>query len=117
MTTVAAIVDTALDAVSAAITDAVITASVSRTAVTGYDPVTDEQTTTVTVIAPRVVFEESAPQIDAYPGITIATTDQVIYSDLELVAGDNITISGKVREVLAVKDITGTGGIWSALIR
>ena len=120
MTTVAAIAAKALDAVSARITDAIPSATLTRAVYDAYDAANDayEQGTPI-VQTGRAVNYGEAPKPDMFPGFVIGSGDQwyLLEGFTSVVKNDVLTIGGRDRTIVAVQDIVEAGTLFSVVAR
>jgi hypothetical protein len=115
MTTISAIAAKALTKVSAKITDAVHTATLTRTAQGSYDPQTGAMDTTTTTQTGRLVYCNMATAADIFPGYTAGPSDQLLLLEGFTSARKNDVVNGMtVREV---QDIGGAGSLFYAVAR
>lgn len=119
MTTVADIAARAFNAVSAAITDAIPAATITRTVQGLYDPEQDVYDTTTETQTGRAVISDERPKQDAFPAFVIGPQDELILLEgfTSVRENDVLTIGGVDRTVMAVQDIVGAGVLFNVVAR
>lgn len=111
-TTVAEIAAAALDAVDAAITGVVFTATIEMDDQLDYDPVSRSHILKTTTYTGRAVIETKAAIKSKFPAYTAGPDDILIllvgFSQIPDV-GWRVIIDGNTRDIKAVGDIVGAG--------
>lgn len=120
MVTVAVIAAQALDAVSAAITDAVHDAALSYEVQGAYDFDAGEYaTTTTTLTGGRAVVDTETPAADIFADYTIGPKDELIFLEGFTDCAETWKLTANSREwvVMAVQDIVAAGSIFYVIGR
>ena len=116
---VADIAAMALNAVSPVITDAVHSATVTRTYNGAYD-VTNGVYQTITVAQTgRVVFSSTSPGRDMFPGYVVGPSDEVLMLEgfTDIAENDVIMAAGRTLTIMAAQDIGGAGTLFNVAAR
>lgn len=120
MTTVAAIVKEAFDAVAAEL-DVVLSATLIRTGLDRYDTATGIANPYSTPYTVRVVRgEDIGSGKNAFAEIAGAPGDEIFFVEITDCAPqekDTLCVNGRDRSVIAIKELTGTGAIYEVLVR
>ena len=114
-TTVTAIADAAFDAVAAAITDAVQTITLTKTALGAYNVATGAYAETDTAYTGRGVLDTVKPMRDVFPNWTVGPKDQLwLLEGLSAAPaeGDKLTVSSVDYRIAKVQDIVGAGTLY-----
>lgn len=117
MTTVAAIADAALDAVDAAITDAIVAVTVTRTTQGAYNTTTGAYAETNTTETGRSVRMTDRAIADVFPDYVRGPKDQLFLLEgiTTLQEQDKLTIGGTDYRVARWQDIVGAGTLFYAV--
>lgn len=118
--TVAQIAAQAMDAVSAQITDAIHSATLSYETNGAYDFDTGEYTqTTTTLTGGRVVAETERPPSDIFPDYVVGPGDELLFLDgfTDCKETWTLTANGRTWVIRQVQDIVGAGSIFYAIGR
>lgn len=114
-TTVTAIADAAFDAVAAAITDAVQTITLTKTAYSSYNTTTGAYSEVDTTYSGRGVLDTVKPMADVFPSWTVGPNDQLwLLEGLSAAPaeGDKLTVSSVDYRIAKVQDIVGAGTLY-----
>lgn len=119
MTTIAAIAAEALDAVALDITDAVHTATLTRTLPGAYDAVNGAYIAATETDTGRAVFCNVDAVPDLFPAYAVGPSDQLMMLEgfTSVAENDALTIGTDTRTVRAVQDIGGAGSLFYAVAR
>ena len=119
MTTVADIASDAFGAVSAAITDAIHAATLTRTTQGAYDPATGAYAATTAEQTGRAVVDTVTPIDDAFPAYVVGPADELILLEgfTSCVENDALEFAGRTRTVRRVQDIVAAGTLFFVVAR
>ena len=118
--TVAQIADKALDAVSAAITDAVPACTLSWVTQGAYNTTTGTYAETPGSDTGRAVIDTVKPVTDIFPDYVAGPGDELIFLEGLTTApkeGYKVTIGSVVRHIRQVQDIVGAGSLFYVIAR
>ncbi|WP_212525854.1 hypothetical protein [Actibacterium sp. MT2.3-13A] len=119
MTTVAAIAAAAFDAVAAEVTDAIQSATLTRTTKGAYSTTTATYAETTSNQTGRAVIDTVKPIADVFPDYVAGPGEELILLEgfTSCREGDTLTFGGRARSVMMVQDILGAGTLFYAVAR
>jgi hypothetical protein len=119
MFTVGEINAMAVDAVQAAIPDAVHSASLSEDTQGAYDNATGAYAITTVTAAGRAIVETAKPIADIFPAYVVGPSDELVWLEGFTAARENmrLTFGGWVRHVTQSQDVLGAGSAFYVVAR
>lgn len=118
--TVAQIAARALNAVSAAIPDAVHVATLTKTTQGAYNPATGAYSTTTVTITGRAVEDSVRPVQDVFPEYIVGPGDVLVLLEglsAAPVENDVLTYAGMARTIRQSQDIVAAGTVFYVVAR